>query len=135
MEYFEQVNSIETFRLTLNIFGDHPTLKVEILKNGRCNYRSKNVLISNWVLEELIELLRKGNPQLNVSRFEFMDPDRSYLLFISSETKLMGQTFNTISRKKEEFFIDYIDKVKLLEYLENASQMSSTLSTTKRLNN
>lgn len=69
----------------------------------------------------MIELLKTGNPILNVSRYEFRDPDRSFLLFIYSDTIVIGQTHNLVSGKREEFIIKDIDKIKLLSYLEKSA--------------
>ena len=67
----------------------------------------------------MIELFRNGDPNLEVSRFEFRDPDISFLLFINGETTLIGQTYNFVTGKREEFDVKDIDKIKFLSYLES----------------
>ena len=62
---------------------------------------------------------KKGTRFLEVSRFEFRDPDRSFLILIKSETKIIGKTYNIVSGKCEEFKVMDFDKSKFLNYLES----------------
>ena len=110
-----------TFRFTLNKIDSFQTLKIEILADNYCYYRSRAIIISKYVIEEIIELLKNGNPNLDVSRFEFRDPDRSFIIFINGETTVIGQTYNLISGQREEFAINQINKIEFLNYLERAN--------------
>ena len=121
MNSFELTYNESTFKFTLNKSGSFPKLQIEISKNNVCYYKSKEIIITKYVIEEIIELIKTGNPSLEVSRFEFRDPDKSFLLFIDGETILIGQTHNLISRRREEFVIKYINKTELLGFLENVN--------------
>lgn len=121
MNSFDQIYNGNTFRFTLNKIGSFPRLKIEILADNYCYYRSREIIISKYVIEEIIELLKNGNPNLDVSRFEFRDPDRSFIIFINGETTVIGQTYNLISGQREEFAINQINKIEFLNYLERAN--------------
>ncbi len=71
------------------------------------------------MIEEMIELFKTGNPYLNISRFEFRDPDRSFLILIKGETTFIGKTYNLVSGKYEELQVKDVDKIKFLYYLES----------------
>lgn len=79
------------------------------------------IFIAKPVIQEIIDLLKTGNRFLYVSRFEFRDSDKSFFIFIKSETTIIGQTYNLISRIREDFVVRDIDKKKFLSYLERAN--------------
>lgn len=118
MSYFEHISKGKTFKFSLDKSGVFPNFKIEISDDNYCYFISREIIISKHVIEEMIELFRTGDPNLEVSRFEFRDPDRSFLLFIN-ETTLIGQTHNFVTGKREEFDVKDIDKIKFLSYLES----------------
>ena len=79
------------------------------------------IIIAKPVIQEIIELLKTGSQFLDVSRFEFRDSDKSFFIFIKSETTIIGQTYNILSRIKEDFEVKNLDKNKFLSYLELAN--------------
>lgn len=120
MNSFEHIYKGNTFRFTLNKSETFPKFQIEICDENYCYFISREIIISKHVIDEMIALFKNGNPNLEVSRFEFRDPDRSFLLFIKEDTILIGQTFNFVSGKREEFEMKDIDKMKFLSYLESS---------------
>ena len=113
----QKYNANTIFKLTLNKTGSFPKFQIEILIYNSCYFRSREIIISKYVLEEIIELLKNGNPHLDVSRFEFKDSEKSFLLFINGDTTIIGQTYNLLSGKREEFIVKEINKKELLDDL------------------
>ena len=113
----QKYNANSIFKFTLNKTGSFPKFQIEILTENICNFRSREIIISKYVLEVIIELLKNGNPHLDVSRFEFKDSDKSVLLFINGDTTIIGQTYNLLSGKREEFIVKEINKKELLSDL------------------
>lgn len=121
MNSFNHKYNGDTFMFTLNTFGSFPNFQIEILSDDNCYYKSREIIISKHVLLEMIELLKTGSPLLDVSRFEFRDTDKSFLLFIKGETTIIGQTYNLLAGKREEFVVKEINKNELLAYLERSN--------------
>ncbi len=121
MYSFNQIYDGKTFKFTLNKSGDFPKFQIEILAGNNCYYKSREIIISKHVIQEMIELLNTGSPLLEVSRFEFRDEDKSYLLFIKGQTTIIGQTYNILAGKREAFVIKEINKKELIAYLERTS--------------
>jgi hypothetical protein len=118
VNYFENIYNGKTFRFTLNKSGDFSKFQIKIYDNNHLYFISRKIVISKHVIEEMIELFKTGNPYLNVSRFEFRDPDKSFLILIKGETIFIGKTYNFVSGKCEEFAVTDVDKLKFLSYLE-----------------
>ena len=116
-----QNHSGKIFTFTLNKFGPFPKFQIEILTDNYCYFKSKEIIISEPVIQEIIELIKTGSLLDDVSRFEFRDADKSFLLFINHETTIIGQTYNLISGKREEFIVKDINKRELLAYIEKAN--------------
>lgn len=110
-----------TFKFTFNKSGSFPKIQIEILADGNCYYKSREINISKYLIQEIIKLLKSGSPLLEVSRFEFRDLDKSFLLFINGETTIIGQTYNLLAGKREEFVVRGINKKELLANLESAN--------------
>lgn len=117
---FECQFNNRTFKLTLNKSGNFPKFQIEISDDNFCYYISREIIISKHVIEEMIKLFKSGNQNGEVSRFEFRDPDKSFLIFINGDTTFIGRTYNFVSGKSEEFDVKGIDKEKFLCYLENS---------------
>lgn len=112
----------DTFKFTLNNWGSFPNFQIEILADDYCYYKSREIIISKHVVQDIIKLLKTGSPLLEVSRFEFRDLDKSFLLFINSQTTIIGQTYNLLAGKREEFVVKQINKKELLAYFERANK-------------
>ena len=84
------------------------------------------------MIEEMIELFKTGNPYLNISRFEFRDPDRSFLILDKGETTFIGKTYNLVFGKCEEFQVKDIDKIKFLHYLESFQKSMENQETSEQ---
>lgn len=121
MNSFDQIYNGNTFKFTLIKSGSFPKFQIEIFTDNNCYFISREIIISKHVIEEMIELFKTGNPFLDVSRFEFRDPDKSFLILINGETTVIGQTYNLVSGKREEFVVKDIDKKKFFIYLESAN--------------
>ena len=120
MNSFDQIYNDKTFKFTLDLTRSFPIFKILIFTNNFCTYKSKEIIISKNVIQEMIELFKYGSILFDdVSRFEFRDPDKSSLIFIKSNTAVIGQTYNMISGKREEFVVTEIDKKKFGDYLES----------------
>jgi len=118
---FEQIFYGNTFKFTLNKSESFPKFQIELFNENKCYFKSKMIFIAKPVIQEIIDLLKTGNRFLYVSRFEFRDSDKSFFIFIKSETTIIGQTYNLISRIREDFVVRDIDKKKFLSYLERAN--------------
>ncbi len=92
--------------------------QIELFRESICYFKSKEVIISKTAIDEMTSLFTKGNPLLNVTRFEFKDVDKSFLIFLNSETTVIGNTHNLIEGKREDFEFKGIDKRAFLNYLE-----------------
>lgn len=109
----------DTFKFTLYNLGSFTNFQIELLADDNCYYKSREIIISKHVIQEIIKLLKTGSPLLEVSRFEFRDIDKSFLLFINGETTIIGLTYNLLAGKREEFVVKEINKRELLAYLES----------------
>ena len=121
MNSFDQKHNGNTFTFTLNKSGNFPKFKIEILEDNYCYFKSREIIISEPVIQEIIELIKTGSLLDDVSRFEFRDPDKSFLLFINHESTVIGQTYNLVSGIREEFIFKDINKNVLLTYLERTN--------------
>lgn len=121
MNSFEQTNNDNSFKFTLVKMGAIPKFKIELFRKNSCYFKSKEIVISKTAIDEMTNLFRNGNPLLNVARFEFKDVDKSFLIFLKSETTVIGNTYNIIAGKREDFEFKDIDKKAFLNYLESVN--------------